>query len=79
MLSTEIGMRNKTPNVSDPFGERTQSVSLLDNAKQTLFGRQFGSPKLTNQYDVMGQGEPSAVSNSQLHYGADIKSWRLAA
>ncbi|MBK6631939.1 MAG: hypothetical protein IPG33_13485 [Betaproteobacteria bacterium] len=53
--------------------ERTRAVGLVDGAIQTFSGRQFGSPRLDNQYDLMGATQPSAVANSQLHYGADEK------
>ncbi len=55
--------------------ERTEAVQLLGNTAQTFFGRQFADEAdlAGNQFDVMGVGEPSAVANSQIHYGADIK------
>ncbi|WP_141243668.1 calcium-binding protein, partial [Pseudomonas indica] len=55
--------------------ERTEAVQLLGNTVQTFFGRQFADKADLpgNQFDVMGVGEPSAVANSQIHYGADIK------
>ncbi|WP_443192577.1 hypothetical protein [Pseudomonas indica] len=55
--------------------ERTEAVQLLGNTVQTFFGRKFADKTdlAGNQFDVMGVGEPSAVANSQIHYGADIK------
>nr|WP_298167691.1 calcium-binding protein [uncultured Pseudomonas sp.] len=55
--------------------ERTKAVKLLGNTVQTFFGRKFADKEdlASNQFDVMGVGEPSAVANSQIHYGADIK------
>ncbi|HLD65745.1 MAG TPA: hypothetical protein VJA19_06865, partial [Pseudomonas sp.] len=53
--------------------ERTESVNIAIGGWQTYFGRDVADELRPNQYDVMGLGEPSAVANSQVHYGADIK------
>jgi hypothetical protein len=38
-------------------------------------GPQVWLPALSNQYDLMGDTSPSAVSNSQLHYGQDVRTF----
>jgi Ca2+-binding RTX toxin-like protein len=48
----------------------TAAVGLLPGTLQTFLGRQPGPYTINNFYDVYGDTEPSAVSNSQLHYGA---------
>jgi hypothetical protein len=53
--------------------KRTGPVGLFDNMVQAIHERAFAPDLLSNQYDVMGDTIPSAVANSQLHYGADIE------
>jgi YD repeat-containing protein len=56
-------------------GRRTQAIGVWDNATQMIFGRQPGPYLLTNQYDILGDTSLSAVANSQLHYGYDIRTF----
>ena len=43
-----------------------------DGAMQTIHGRVYEDPKLDNQFDVIGDTQPSAVSNSQWHHGHNV-------
>lgn len=47
----------------------TESIGVIAGGKQALFERQQGPYTFANFYDVYGYTMPSAVSNSQLHYG----------
>ena len=49
----------------------TAAVSMLSGGLQALTTRQPGPFQYANFYDVYGQTQPSAVANSQLHYGAE--------
>ncbi len=45
------------------------SVGLIGGGMQAVLGREQGAYTLPNFYDIYGDTVPSAVSNSQLHYG----------
>jgi Ca2+-binding RTX toxin-like protein len=47
----------------------TAAVGAISNGAQAYLGRQQGPYTFANFYDVYGDTSPSAVSNSQLHYG----------
>ncbi|VTU30930.1 hypothetical protein H4CHR_02703 [Variovorax sp. PBS-H4] len=46
------------------------SVGVIGGGVQAVLGREQGAYTLPNFYDIYGDTAPSAVSNSQLHYGA---------
>ena len=56
-------------------GQKTQSVGLVDGLIQTFTGGQLAANPMANQYDVQGAPLPSAVSNSQIHYGSPVKTF----
>lgn len=45
------------------------SANVLVGGKQAVFGRKQGAFTFTNFHDLYGDTLPSAVANSQLHYG----------
>ncbi|MDA8447464.1 hypothetical protein, partial [Paracidovorax valerianellae] len=53
-------------------GQHTRSASLAAGAGQGFGDKQYGG-QLANQYDVVGDTSPSVVSNSQWHYGQDVR------
>ncbi|MFE8643841.1 hypothetical protein ACFX58_01990 [Sphingomonas sp. NCPPB 2930] len=53
-------------------GQRTQSATMVAGAQQGFGVKQYGG-RLDNQYDVVGDTNPSVVSNSQWHYGQDVR------
>lgn len=54
-------------------GLPTMAASLVSGALQAYNGKAyFGTERSENQYDVVGATTPSAVGNSQWHYGADV-------
>lgn len=53
--------------------KRTEAATLFNGIAQAASGKQYLAPKLSNQYDVMGDTMPSAISNSQWHYGTEVR------
>lgn len=51
---------------------QTSAVSMVIGAGLTFIGPAIVRGVLANQYDVKGDTLPSAVANSQLHYGQDV-------
>jgi len=45
------------------------------NGVQAYQGKSYLNPRLDNQFDVVGDTTPSAVSNSQWHYGTDVREF----
>jgi len=54
-------------------GQHARSASLAAGAVQGYGDKRYGSPRLENQYDVVGDTKPSVVSNSQWHHGQDVR------
>jgi hypothetical protein len=51
----------------------TDAASLLKGVALTFGGKAYLGTRLGNQFDVVGDTSPSAVSNSQWHIGKDVK------
>ncbi|MGK6306992.1 calcium-binding protein [Variovorax sp. DT-64] len=51
----------------------TDAASLLKGVALTIGEKAYLTTGLTNQFDVVGDTSPSAVSNSQWHIGKDVK------
>lgn len=51
---------------------KASSGSLVADAIQALLGKSYGSEILSNQFDVVGGGSPSAVANSKYHWGSNF-------
>jgi Ca2+-binding RTX toxin-like protein len=52
--------------------QRTESATLLGGLVRGYTNKEYLYPALENQYDVVGATSPSAVANSQWHYGHHV-------
>ncbi|MEJ5129188.1 hypothetical protein WH367_24345, partial [Comamonas sp. MYb21] len=52
--------------------KKTAAIGLVDGAIQAITQSQIAADPMGNQFDVTGATLPSAVSNSQLHYGTPL-------
>lgn len=54
-------------------GQYTNTGSIIGNGLRAFLGKTYGSPALQNQFDVIGATSPSAVANSNHHWGTDVQ------
>ncbi len=55
------------------ISQLSEAAPIVPNGMlQTIRGRENDDPILINQFDVMGDTQPSAISNSQWHHGLGV-------